>query len=73
MVAVSYIVHYDTLLQNATDVITKCDSYFILNPKEVYYKMRQFYYKMRHLLQNASFITKCFGSLNKQNIPELKF
>ena len=21
--------HYDTLLQNATDIVTKCDSYFI--------------------------------------------
>ena len=29
-VTVSYLVHYDcTLLQNATDLITKCDSYFI--------------------------------------------
>ena len=26
---VSYLIHYGTLLQNATDVITKCDSYFI--------------------------------------------
>ena len=29
MVAVSYLVHYYTLLQNATDVVTKYDSYFI--------------------------------------------
>ena len=41
-----------TLLQNATKVyynhiISKCDSY---------YKLRQFYYKMRQLLQNATFI-----------------
>ena len=28
-VAVSYLIHYDSLLQNATDIITKCDSYFI--------------------------------------------
>ena len=28
-VTVVYLVHYDTLLQNATDIITKCDSYFI--------------------------------------------
>ena len=25
---VSYLIHYDTLLQNATDIITKCNSYF---------------------------------------------
>ena len=28
--------------------ITKCDSY---------YKLRQFYYKMQHLLQNVTFVT----------------
>ena len=28
-VTVSYLMHYDSLLQNATDIITKCDSYFI--------------------------------------------
>ena len=25
----SYLVHYDTLLQNTTDIITKCHSHFI--------------------------------------------
>ena len=28
-VTVSYLIRYDSLLQNATDVITKCDSCFI--------------------------------------------
>ena len=50
-VTVSYLIHYDSLLQNAT---------------EIYYKMLQvFYYKMRQLLQiatvllqNATVITK---------------
>ena len=27
-VTVSYLIHYDSLLQNATYIITKCDSYF---------------------------------------------
>ena len=73
-VTILYLICYDSLLQNAVDVITKCDSYFITNATEVYYKMRQvFYYKVRHfyykmrqllqnatiLLQNATFITKC--------------
>ena len=70
-VTVSYLIHYDSLLQNATDIITKCDNYCITkcdrsllqnatvllqNATEVYYKMRQFYCKMRQLLQNATFI-----------------
>ena len=41
---VSYLIHYDNLLQNVTVIITKCDRY---------------YYKMRQLLQNATFNTKC--------------
>ena len=40
-VTVSYLMHYDNLLQNATDIITKCDSYFITKCN-------------RSLLQNAS-------------------
>ena len=51
-VTVSYLIHYDSLLQNATDIIAKCDSYFITNCD-------------RSLLQNtSSFITSCY-SFNK--------
>ena len=32
--------------------------------QSVYYKLRQFYYKLRQLLRNASFITKCVGTLH---------
>ena len=28
-VTVSFLIGYDTLSQNATDIITKCDSYFV--------------------------------------------
>ena len=28
-VTVSFLIHYDSLLQNATDIITKCNRYFI--------------------------------------------
>ena len=45
-VTVSYLIRYDSLLQNTTDVITKCDSCFIAKC-DSYNKMRQFYYKMR--------------------------
>ena len=67
MITVSYLILYGSLLQNAIDIATKCDSNFISNATKVYYKIRQvFYYKMRQLLQNASIllqsvtvITKC--------------
>ena len=39
-----------SLLQSATSVITKCDRY---------YKVWQFYYIVRQVLQSATIITKC--------------
>ena len=53
MLTVSYLVHYDTLLQNATDIITKYVSY---------YKISRFYYKMLLLLYDTMFIKKCVGA-----------
>ena len=38
------------LLQSETSVITKCDRY---------YKVCQFYYKVRQVLQSVTIITKC--------------
>ena len=29
-VTISFLIHYDSLLQNATDITTRCDSYFII-------------------------------------------
>ena len=70
----------DTLFQNATDVITKCDSYLtakcgkslLQNVQAFYYKMRQFYNKMQELLQNETIllqnrtvITKCDNLITK--------
>ena len=50
VVTTSYLVHYDTYLQNATDIITKCYRSFITNCNavlKVCYKMPQvFNYKM---------------------------
>ena len=51
MVAVSCLVHYDTLLQNATD-IKNATAILLQNATKVYYKIRRFYYKMQQLLQN---------------------
>ena len=64
VLTVSYLVHYNTLLQNAADIIAKCDSYLIAKCDKsydkmcqmFYYKMRQFYYKIRQLLQNVSIL-----------------
>ena len=64
-VTVSYLIQYDSLLQNSTDIVTKCISYFItkcyrrffITKCNNYYKLRQLYYKMRQFLQNATFIT----------------
>ena len=46
-VTVSYLIRYDRLLQNETDIIIKCD------------KMRQLLQISTILLQNATFITNC--------------
>ena len=58
-VIVSYLIRYDSLLQNATAILLQ-------NATEVYYKMRQvFYYKMPVLLQNATVIIKCDDLITK--------
>ena len=51
MVVGSYLVHYDALLQNATDIIRK-------RHKILLQIASAFYYKMRILLQNAAVDTK---------------
>ena len=65
-------IHYDTLLQNVTDIITKWENYFttkcdkslffatkyhtFITKCDSYYKWTQFYCKRWKLLQNATFI-----------------
>ena len=62
-----HLVHFDIyykirriFLENATDIIVKCDSYFITkHGKKFIIKFgRPFYYKRPQLLHNAVFITK---------------
>ena len=50
---VAYLVRYDNLLQNATDIVTKCYSYFIADNS--FLQKRQVIYSkmMRPLLQNS--------------------
>ena len=78
--AVSFLVHYDNLLQNATEIIAKYDSYFItkcgeglllqnmsgvlLQNATVFYTMHRFYYKRRQLSENVTFTAKCGGTVD---------
>ena len=56
VVVVLYLVHYNTLLRIATNIITKCVSFF--------------YYKIRRILQNVNAITKCdvFYKVRQRNV-----
>ena len=67
-VTVSDLICYDSLLQNATDVITKCDSYFITKrDRSLLQNASAFllqnatvlFQNATILLQNAAVITKC--------------
>ena len=52
-VTVSYLIHYDSLLQNSTEVYCKMRQDF-------YYKMRQFFLQNATIITNYNnFITKC--------------
>ena len=61
-VMVSYLIRYDSLLQNATvislqnatEVYCKMLQVFYRKMRQLYYKMRQFSYKMQRLLQIAT-------------------
>ena len=61
MVKVSYLFHYVTLLENVTDIITKCDSYFITKcGKSSLQNVSGFLLQNATvLLQNATVTTKC--------------
>ena len=57
---VSNLVHHDTLLQNATDINKKCNSYFITKCDKGLFKNAS-----SSLLQNAAVITKCLDFITK--------
>ena len=54
-VTVPYLILYDILLQNASDIITKCDNYLLQNKQKFITKRVRF------------FITKCEGFIIKCN------
>ena len=59
MVPVTYLIHYDTLLQNVSDFSLQNTTVSLLQNKLVIFKCDDFitkcntYYKMWHVLQNA--------------------
>ena len=53
-------INYDTVLQNATDIITKCNSYFITKCNR-----RLLQNAPGFLLQNATVITNCDSFIRK--------
>ena len=61
MLTVSYLVHYDTLLQNPTDIITKGHSRFITKFGKGFLQIVSdvLLQYLTPLLQNSAFITKC--------------
>ena len=60
-VTVSYLIRYASLLQNATDIITKCDSYFITKCDKTLLQNASdlLLQNATVLLQNATFFTNC--------------
>ena len=54
VVTVSYLVHYETLLQNATDIITNATAILLQNAKKIYYKICWYY-----IIKYDSFIARC--------------
>ena len=59
---VSYLIHYDSLLQNATDFITKCDRNLLQNASGFLLQ------NATVLLQNATVITNCDDFITKCDV-----
>ena len=66
-VTVSYLICYNSLLQNATDVITKCDSYFTTKCGRSLQQNRSVFLleDATVLLQNVTVITNCDNFITK--------
>ena len=68
-VTVSDLIHYDSFLQNATDAITKCDSYFVTKRDRSLLQNASGFLLQNAtvLLQNATVITKCDDFITKSD------
>ena len=68
--SVSYLIHYDSLLQNATDIFTKCDNYFITKWDWILSQNTSGFLLQNAivLLQNARVISNCDNFITKCDI-----
>ena len=66
-ITVSYLTHYDNLLENVTDIIKKCDSYFITKcHRSLLENTLGFLLQNATVLfTNATVITKCHSFIRK--------
>ena len=73
LVFYEHMIHFDTLLQNATDIITKCDSYFITKcDRNLLQNASSFLLQNTTiLLQNATFIIKCDVYYKMQHLLQI--
>ena len=72
-VTASHLICHDSLLQNATDVITKCDSYFIIKRDRSLLQNASGFLLQNatNLLQNATVITKCGSYYKMQRLLQI--
>ena len=61
-VTVPYLILYDILLQNASDIITKCDNYLLQNKQKFITKRVRFFISKRN-----SFIINCDDFITNSN------
>ena len=74
MIVVLYLVHNDTLLQNVTDIVIHCDSYFIIECSKSLLQNESGFFVQNAtiLLQNVTVITKCdaYYKMRRYNVQE---
>ena len=67
-------IHYDSLLQNARDIITKCNRSLLQNASGFLLQNATVYYKIQQLLQNTTFVTNYNSThTNEEGLRQLAF
>ena len=66
-ITISYLIHHDSLLKNATDIITECESYFITKcDRNLLQNAPGFLFQNATvLLQNVTVIINCDDFITK--------
>ena len=68
-VTVSYLIRYDSLLQNATAILLQSATGVYYKMRRVfYYKIRPFCYKIQQLLQNATMLLQNATLITKYDV-----